>query len=134
MRNRLDLPENTEVLLYFSENTDMRKLEKELLDIYGPGKSKSDIHSLYENSINRVKKIEPYKFQIEENVQNDLSYIIQDGNPFTELFNAGTILSFRSAKRYGHLLAGCLFLHGKTMNSSRRLFAEFQLIELLDKS
>ena len=63
MRNRLDLPENTEVLLYFSENTDMRKLEKELLEIYGPGKSKSDIYSLYENSINRVKRTEPYMFQ-----------------------------------------------------------------------
>ena len=58
MRNRLDLPENTEVLLYFSENTDMRKLEKELLVIYGPGKSKSDIYSLYENSINRVRSID----------------------------------------------------------------------------
>ena len=84
MRNRLDLLESTEVLLYFSENTDMRKLEKELLEIYGPGKSKSDIHSLYENSINRVKRTEPYMFQIEENVQNDLSYIIQDGNPFQD--------------------------------------------------
>ena len=73
-----------EVLLYFSENTDMRKLEKELLEIYGPGKSKSDIHSLYENSINRVKRTEPYMFQIEENAQNDLSYIIQDGNPFQD--------------------------------------------------
>ena len=73
-----------EVLLYFSENTDMRKLEKELLEIYGPGKSKSDIHSLYENSINRVKRTEPYMFQIEENAQNDLSYVIQDGNPFQD--------------------------------------------------
>jgi hypothetical protein len=73
-----------EVLLYFSENTDMRKLEKELLDIYGPGKSQFDIQSLYENSINRVKRSSPDMFPLETSAQNEIAYNAHDGNPFQD--------------------------------------------------
>ena len=73
-----------EVLLFFSENTDMRKLEKELLEIYGPGKSKSDIHSLYENSISRVKRIEPDMFPLESSAKVENPYVTFKGNPFRD--------------------------------------------------
>lgn len=73
-----------EVLLYLSENTDMRKLEKELLDIYGPSKSESDIRSLYDNNIDRVKRIGPSMFPLETSAQNEIAYNAHDGNPFQD--------------------------------------------------
>jgi hypothetical protein len=62
----------------------MRKLEKELLEIYGPGKSKSDIHSLYENNITRVKRLMPQMFPLEASAESERGWNAHDGNPFQD--------------------------------------------------
>lgn len=71
-------------LVFFSEDTDMNKLEKELVEIYGPSKSESDIRSLYDNNIDRVKRIGPSMFPLETSAQNEIAYNAHDGNPFQD--------------------------------------------------
>ena len=71
-------------LVFFSEDTDMNKLEKELVEIYGPSKSESDIRSLYDNNIDRVKRIGPSMFPLETSAQNEFAYNAHDGNPFQD--------------------------------------------------
>ena len=71
-------------LVFFSEDTDINKLEKELVEIYGPSKSESDIRSLYDDNIDRVKRIGPSMFPLETSAQNEIAYNAHDGNPFQD--------------------------------------------------
>ena len=72
------------VLIYFSEDTSMKKLEKELIEIYGLSKSEADIRSLYDNNFDCVKKIGPDMFPLERAAQNEIAYNAYEGNPFQD--------------------------------------------------
>lgn len=71
-------------LVFFPENTNMKKLEKELVEIYGPGQSESDIRSLYNNNIGRVKSFGKSVFALETSADNEIAYDALDGNPFQD--------------------------------------------------
>lgn len=71
-------------LVYFSEDTNMKKLEKKLVEIYGPGQSESYIHSLYDNNIDLVKRIAPRVFSLEKSATNESRQNAFEGNPFQD--------------------------------------------------
>lgn len=71
-------------LVFFSEYTNMKKLEKELVEIYGPCKSEADIRSLYDNTIERVERIWSSVFPLETSAENENDYNALEGNPFQD--------------------------------------------------
>lgn len=71
-------------LVFFSEDTNMKKLEKELVEIYGPGQSESYVHSLYDNNIDLVKRFDYGVFGLETSAKNEDGYNALDGNPFRD--------------------------------------------------
>lgn len=70
--------------VFFSEDTDMKKLEKELVEIYGPGKSEQYSYSLYDNNPDRNYRFRLRIPNLEMSAESEGGWDAFEGNPFQD--------------------------------------------------
>ena len=68
----------------FSEDTDMNKLKKELIEIYGPGKAEAYRYSLYDNNTDRNGRFGQRISSLEAAAENEIYQNIVKGTPFQD--------------------------------------------------
>ena len=68
----------------FSEDTDMNKLKKELIEIYGPGKAEAYRYSLYDNNTDRNGRFGRRISSLEAAAENEIYQNVVEGNPFQD--------------------------------------------------
>ena len=68
----------------FSEDTDMNKLKKELIEIYGPGKAEAYRYSLYDNNTDRNGRFGRRISSLEAAAENEIYQNAVEGNPFQD--------------------------------------------------
>ena len=68
----------------FSYDTDMNKLEKELVEINSPVKRKPYRHSLYDDNANRNVRFGRRVSNLEASAENESGWDAVEGNPFQD--------------------------------------------------
>ena len=68
----------------FSEDTDMNKLKKELIEIYGPGKAEAYRYSLYDNNTDRNGRFGRRISSLEAAAENEIYQNVVEGFPFRD--------------------------------------------------
>ena len=71
-------------VVFFSEDTDMNKFEKELVEIYGPGKNEPYSYSLYDNNADRNSRFGRRVSSLEAAAENEIYQNAVEGNPFQD--------------------------------------------------